>query len=76
MKKNFAAALPQGVTVSKRISPDAEFFFVQNFATTEQVVTPDNGRYVDLLSGETISSDFAVPALEVRVLKREKACER
>lgn len=56
--------IPKDVLIRKR----GELLFIMNFSEEEKTVTPDK-TYTDVISGETIGTEFTVKSMGYRILK-------
>jgi beta-galactosidase len=73
LKRVLDSDLPLGVTAQVRRSDDREFIFLMNFTTDEEYVDLGATTYTDMLNGEDVSGEIALPRYGVRVLAREGA---
>ncbi|MDW6004694.1 beta-galactosidase [Vibrio mangrovi] len=63
--------LPQGVSVTKRVNADQEFFFVMNFNATPVTFTLDHFDYFDVSCADLLADkQLHLDKYEIKVLKR------
>ncbi len=70
LRKALGTDLPDGVTAQVRTDGKKEFVFVLGFNREPATVNLGKSRYIDLLTGETVSCTMGIPRYSTRILTR------
>ena len=70
LTRNFAAALPRGVTAQRRVLGQREFVFLLNFTPSEVRLTLGEAAFERAADGSSVSGILAIPSFGSEILTR------
>lgn len=74
LQRSLNAALPCGVSATWRSDGEYDYVFVMNFSEEEKTVPTDEDSYTDVLTEQSVTGVFTLPAYGYSLLKR--ACRQ
>ncbi len=72
LSQALAGRLPTGVFVQRRVHPQGEYFFLQNFSNSKKEVPLAGGGFCDRLKGALIEGPWSLDAWDSTVLFRAR----